>query len=408
LESLMQTIASTEPTPTATIPVLSLSKLLVLAGATGSSVAAIYYSQPILPLLSDELGSSVRQISLIPTLTQLGYAGGILLLVPLGDRFNRRNLILSKSLLLALTLLAFSLSSGLQSLLFLSLLIGLLATLAQDIVPAVAALSDPARRGRTVGTVMTGLLLGILLSRTVSGLVSAWDGWRLLYQLAALSIMASGVLAWAMLPALPGDRSLSYARLFSSMLSLWRQYPALRRAARAQALFSVGFAAFWSTLALLLADRFQLGSAVAGAFGLAGAAGALAAPLAGAVADRQGAGKVTLWAGLLIAVSFVMMYAVNWLPASLALPLLVLTVIGFDLGVQTALIAHQSIVYSLDATARSRLNALLVSWMFAGMAAGSAAAGLLYSLAGFPAVISLALAASLAGVWLRFVARQQR
>lgn len=404
----MQTIASTEPVATTTTPALSFGKLLALAGATGSSVAAIYYSQPILPLISAELGSSVRQISLVPTLTQFGYALGILLLVPLGDRFNRRNLILSKSLLLALTLLAFSFSSGLQGLLFLSLLIGLLATVAQDIVPAVAALSDPARRGRTVGTVMTGLLLGILLSRTVSGLVSAWDGWRLLYQLAALSILASGVLAWAMLPALPGDRSLSYGRLLSSMLNLWRHYPLLRRAAQAQALFSVGFAAFWSTLALMLADQFQLGSAVAGAFGLAGAAGALAAPLAGAAADRQGAGKVTLWAGLLIAISFVLMYAVSWLPANLALPLLVLTVIGFDLGVQTALIAHQSIVYSLDASARSRLNALLVSWMFVGMAAGSAAAGLLYSLAGFPAVISLALAASLAGVWLRFFARQQR
>lgn len=404
----MQTIASTEPVATTATPALSFGKLLALAGATGSSVAAIYYSQPILPLISAELGSSVRQISLVPTLTQFGYALGILLLVPLGDRFNRRKLILSKSLLLALTLLAFSFSSGLQGLLFLSLLIGLLATVAQDIVPAVAALSDPARRGRTVGTVMTGLLLGILLSRTVSGLVSAWDGWRLLYQLAALSILASGILAWAMLPALPGDRSLSYGRLLSSMLSLWRQYPLLRRAARAQALFSVGFAAFWSTLALMLADQFQLGSAIAGAFGLAGAAGALAAPLAGAAADRQGAGKVTLWAGLLIAISFALMYVVNWLPANLALPLLVLTVIGFDLGVQTALIAHQSIVYSLDASARGRLNALLVSWMFVGMAAGSAGAGLLYSLAGFPAVISLALAASLAGVWLRFVARQQR
>lgn len=403
----MQSIVSTDPSATTT-PALSFGKLLALAGATGSSVAAIYYSQPILPLISAELGSSVRQISLVPTLTQFGYALGILLLVPLGDRFNRRNLILSKSLLLALTLLAFSFSSGLQSLLVLSLLIGLLATVAQDIVPAVAALSDPARRGRTVGTVMTGLLLGILLSRAVSGLVSAWDGWRLLYQLAALSILASGVLAWAMLPALPGDRSLSYGRLMGSMWSLWRQYPLLRRAARAQALFSVGFAAFWSTLALLLADQFQLGSAVAGAFGLAGAAGALAAPLAGAAADRQGAGKVTLWAGLLSAFSFLLMYAVSWLPTSLALPLLVLTVIGFDLGVQTALIAHQSIVYSLDPAARSRLNALLVSWMFVGMASGSAGAGLLYSLAGFPAVINLALIATLAGVWLRFVVRQQR
>ncbi len=402
----MQTISTTETSAITATPVLSLAKLLALAGATGSSVAAIYYSQPILPLISAELGSSVGQISLVPTLTQLGYALGILLLVPLGDRFNRRSLILLKSLLLALTLLAYSFSTGIQGLLLLSLLIGLLATVAQDIVPAVAALSDPERRGRTVGTVMTGLLLGILLSRTVSGLVSAWDSWRLLYQLAALSILCSGLLAWAMLPPLPGDRSLSVGRLYSSMLSLWRQYPALRQAAFAQALFSVSFAAFWSTLALMLANQFQLGSAVAGAFGLAGAAGALAAPLAGAAADRQGPGKVVLAAGVLIAVSFLLMYGITWLPATAALVLLVLTVVGFDLGVQTALIAHQSIVYSLAPAARSRLNALLVSWMFVGMAAGSGGAGLLYSVAGFPAVITLALTASLTGIWLRLNARQ--
>jgi predicted MFS family arabinose efflux permease len=169
----------------------------------------------------------------------------------------------------------------LHTLLLASLLIGMAATMAQDIVQPAAILAPEGKQGKTVGTVMTGLLLGILLSRTVSngGVVGEAFGWRVMYQLAAASITFIGVVMWAVLPRFAIHSTLSYPALMRSMEHLWRRYPALRRAALAQGFLSICFSAFWSTLAVMLLERYQLGSAVAGGFGIAGAAIALAAPL---------------------------------------------------------------------------------------------------------------------------------
>lgn len=382
-------------------PALSLLQLLIFALATGFSVASLYYSQPILPLLAAEFGQSHSAAGWLPTLTQLGYAAGIFLLVPLGDRFDRRKLILSKGLLLALLLLLSADSTSFQQLLWLSLLIGVAATVAQDIVPATAALAAEPQRGKTVGFVMTGLLLGILLSRTISGLISSYYSWQFLYQLAAASVALSTLWVYRLLPASVPIAGLSYPALMRSLWTLWHRYPLLRRAASAQALLHLGFAAFWTTLAPALATSYGLGSDIAGAFGLAGAAGALLAPLAGALADRHGSSLIARRAALLSLVSFVMLFALPWLPLPAALGLLVLAVLGFDLGVQSALIAHQSLIYSLEPAARGRLNALLISMMFIGMASGSALGTVLLSHCGWPAVFGLAAAGSLAAYWLR-------
>ncbi|VFS84340.1 putative arabinose transporter [Raoultella planticola] len=220
---------------------------------------------------------SVEGMGLVPTLTQAGYALGILFLLPLGDRHDRRTLILLKSAALAVLLLLCSLTDQLTSLLVVSLLIGMAATMAQDIVPAAAILAPAGKQGKMVGTVMTGLLLGILLSRTVSGLVGALFGWRVMYQAAALSIALIGLLMWRILPRFAIHSTLSYPQLMKSMAHLWQRYPALRRAALAQGFLSIAFSAFWSTLAVMLLAHYQMGSAVAGGFGIAGAAGALAA-----------------------------------------------------------------------------------------------------------------------------------
>ncbi len=160
--------------------------IFILALGAGFSVASIYYAQPLLPLMGANLHLTVEGMGLVPTLTQAGYALGILFLLPLGDRHDRRRLILVKSALLALLLLLCSLTGQLSSLLVVSLLIGMAATMAQDIVPAAAILAPAGKQGKMVGTVMTGLLLGILLSRTVSGVVGAVFGWRVMYQAAAV------------------------------------------------------------------------------------------------------------------------------------------------------------------------------------------------------------------------------
>jgi len=364
--------------------------IFILAIGAGFSVASIYYAQPLLPLMGADLHLSIAGMGLVPTLTQAGYALGILFLLPLGDRHDRRALILFKSAALALFLLGCSLTEQLHSLLFTSLLIGMAATMAQDIVPAAAILAPEGKQGKTVGTVMTGLLLGILLSRTVSGVVGEAFSWRVMYQLAAASIAIIGVVMWAVLPRFAIHSTLSYPALLRSMEHLWRRYPALRRAALAQGFLSIAFSAFWSTLAVMLLDRYHLGSAVAGGYGIAGAAGALAAPLAGGLADKLGAGKVTQLGAALVTVSFALMFLMPALGTSGQLILIAVSAVGFDLGLQSSLVAHQNLVYSLEPQARGRLNALLFTVIFIGMALGSALGSKVYAMVGWPGVVALA------------------
>ena len=386
------------------IAAASLTPVLLgfLALGAGLGVAPLYYSQPMLGTLGADMGASAPAVGMLPTLTQLGYALGILLLVPLGDRYDRRRIILAKAAVLCVALLLAAVAPSLSGLLLASLAIGVTATLAQDIVPAAATLAPVARRGKVVGTVMTGLLLGILLSRVVSGLVAEYLGWRTMFALAALSILVVGGLAWQLLPRFQPTTRLPYSALLGSLAQLWRQHAALRRATWAQGLISVGFSAFWSTLAVMLhGEPFHLGAASAGAFGLAGAAGALAAPLAGRMADRRGPELVTrLGAGLAV-LAFAALSLSQILPPSAQLGVLIAGTIAFDFGVQAVLIAHQTIVYGIDPAARSRLNAILFTGMFIGMAAGSAAGALLFALGGWLAVTLLATAASVAALVLR-------
>lgn len=364
--------------------------IFILALGAGTSVAAIYYAQPLLPLIGSDMHLGIEEMGLVPTLTQAGYALGILFLLPLGDRYDRRTLILVKSAALALLLLACSLSGQLHTLLVISLLVGMAATMAQDIVPAAAILAPAGQQGKMVGTVMTGLLLGILLSRTISGFVGAGFGWRVMFQTAAASIALIGLLMWRVLPRFTAHSDLSYPALMRSMAQLWKRYPALRRAATAQGFLSIAFSAFWSTLAVMLLERFQMGSAVAGGFGIAGAAGALAAPLAGGLADKVGAERVTQLGAALVTASFALMFFLPALPPQAQLVLIAISAVGFDLGLQSSLVAHQNLVYGLEPQARGRLNALLFTGVFIGMAVGSAAGSKLYTVAGWSGVVALA------------------
>ncbi|HEY0195356.1 MAG TPA: MFS transporter, partial [Kofleriaceae bacterium] len=225
----------------------------LLAAGAGLTVAGIYYNQPILHTIATELHASPAEVGYVPMLTQLGYAAGIVLFAPIGDRFERRGVILLKSIALILALVGAAVAPSIVALCAASLLIGLFATIAQDFVPAAAAMAPDASRGKVVGTVMTGLLLGILLSRFVSGTAASQFGWRLVFAGAAVSIAALAVVARARLPAFPPTASESYGALLLSMIKLARELPALRRAALAQALLSVAFSGFWSTLALELA-----------------------------------------------------------------------------------------------------------------------------------------------------------
>ncbi|WP_244133370.1 MFS transporter [Burkholderia gladioli] len=376
--------------------------VLLLAAAAGLGVAPLYYSQPMLGVLGPDIGASARMVGLVPTLTQLGYAIGILLLAPLGDRFDRRRVILVKAGVLVAALLLAAISPSIGFLLAASFAVGLAATLAQDVVPAAATLAPDAHRGKVVGTVMTGLLLGILLSRVVAGVVAGSLGWRATFVIAAASVAAIGLAAARGLPSFRPTTQMPYRELIASLGGLWRRHPALRRAAFAQGILALGFSAFWTTLAVMLHGApFHLGSAVAGAFGLAGAAGALAAPLAGRLADRRGPEFVTRLGIAIATVSFAAMWLAPWLSVSAQLALIALATVGFDLGFQSTLIAHQTIVYGIDPASRSRLNAVLFVGMFIGMSTGAAIGTLLFAQWGWTAVVAMAVLSSIGALLVR-------
>ena len=379
---------------TAVAPSLDRRLVWLMAGASGLIVANLYYIQPLLAAIAQDFGVPEGQAGGVATLGQLGYALGLLLVVPLGDRLDRRGLIVGTLLAVAGALALVALAPGLGWLALASFAVGATTVAAQIIVPLAASLAGPFERGRVVGTVMSGLLLGILLARTVSGAVGAHFGWRAMYVLAAALMLGLALLLRLSLPADPPRGELRYLALLGSLWELLRTQPVLREASLFGGLVFGAFSAFWVTLAFLLAGPpYGYGSEVAGLFGLVGVAGALAASAAGRLADRVDARR-TSGAAMLIALAS---YAVFWLLGD-RLWGLVLGVVLLDLGVQAAHISNQTRVYSLIPEARSRLNTVYVVAYFIGGSLGSALGTLAWSRLGWGgvcAVGALMLAAAL-------------
>lgn len=381
----------------------SSSVLALLAVGAGLSAANLYYNQPMLGLIAQAFDTTEGRVGLVPMATQAGYAVGILGFAPVGDRYERSRVIVIKSAVLVAALALAGLAPTFEVMVFGSFLIGLFATIAQDFVPAAAAIAPAESRGKIVGRVMTGLLTGILLSRVVSGAAGGRFGWRAMFLSAAVIMALFTVLCARMLPRFPPTTNERYGRLLASTFGLVRATPELRRAALAQALLSVAFSGYWSTLALALrAPPFELGSAVAGSFGLAGAAGAIGASVFGPLADRRGPESVIRLGAILVVVSFAVM---GLLPGSLVA--LVFGAIVFDLGTSGALIGHQTIVYGLDPAARSRLNAVLVTSMFLGMATGAFVASQLLARHGWRSVCLLGALSGAACLLVRLTAPKQ-
>lgn len=351
---------------------LSRGTLYAMALASGLGVANIYYNQPMLGVMSREM-SDPRVGSLIPTLTQLGYAGGLLFLLPLGDMLERRRLIVTQFLVLALALCLAALAPGLTALALASVLVGAAATVAQQIVPYAAILAPPHQRGAAIGTVMSGLLTGILLSRTLAGMVSGVAGWRAMFWLAVPITVLSAILMQRTLPRHPPTGQLAYRPLMVSLYHLWRREPVLRRSAVTQALLFGSFSVFWTLLALRLEQPpLHLGAAAAGLFGIVGAVGVGMAPVAGRIADRRGPAPVITLGVLATLLSWLVLGCCPGLTG------LVLGVILLDFGVQIAMVSHQHRVYGLHPAYKSRLNTLYMTTMFLGGAAGSALAALVW------------------------------
>ena len=361
--------------------------LALLALGTAVCVSTIYLSQPILNLLGLQFHASIRQMGGVTTATQVGYALGILFVVPLGDVFAKRGLILAKLGLVTAALVATGLATSVTGLLAGSLVIGVAATAAQDFLPLAAELSPPDRRGAAIGFVMGGLLLGILGSRTFSGVIADAAGWRAPFFLSAAMAVLLAVLVWRRVPHLEQAHDATYPALIRSMGSLVRAQPLLRLASLGHGLIGVGFSAFWTMISFHLgAAPFALRPAQVGLFALAGVAGAAIAPVAGRLADRHGP-LFNIRVGLaLVTASFASMLV---FPSSLAA--LAVAAVAFDLGIQLSMVSHQAIIYSLDPRARSRLNAVYVGVLFGFFALGSALAGWAFGRWGWNGVVALCL-----------------
>ncbi|MEZ2306264.1 MFS transporter [Paraburkholderia sp. SIMBA_055] len=356
--------------------------LLLLATIAGVAVANIYYNQPLLDNFRQSFPASASWVGVVPAVTQLGYAAGMLLLAPLGDRFDRRALILLQTAGMCIALVVAAAAPALPILVAASLAIGVLATIAQQAVPFAAELAPPSQRGHAVGTVMSGLLLGILLARTAAGFVAEYFGWRAVFAVSVLALLALAVVIVLRLPKSKPTSTLSYGKLLVSMWHLVVEHRALREASLTGAALFAGFSIFWSVLALLLAGPpFHLGPQAAGLFGIVGAAGALAAPLAGKFADRRGPRAIITLSIVLVAISFVVF---GFSAKSIAG--LVIGVIVLDVGVQAAQISNQSRIYALKPDARSRVNTVYMVAYFIGGALGSAVGAAVWPVFGWVGV----------------------
>lgn len=367
-------------------PALPQALVLLFALCCGAIVANLYYAQPIIELIAPDVGLSAERASLIVSLTQIGYALGLLFLVPLADLLESRRLMLITTAAALLCLLAAAFASQPDLFLGLALLIGLSSVSVQMLIPLAANLAPEASRGRVVGNIMSGLLLGILLARPLASLVAGEFGWRAVYMMAAALMLVITLVIAATIPRHAPSHRASYGQLLASLAHLLRHYPTLRHRALYQGLMFASFSLFWTVAPLELARHLGLSQQDIALFALAGAIGAVAAPIAGRLADAGHTWRASLVALILAPLAF----APNLLNAGLGWIGLIATAIMLDFAVQMSMVLGQRTLYALEPQSRARLNALYMTSIFVGGAIGSALASPVYERFGWPGTALLA------------------
>jgi len=362
--------------------------LAIMAVASGIAVANLYYIQPLLADIGRAFGASPSAMGVIVMLGQFGFAIGVLLFVPLGDISDRRRMILLMLAGAALSLMGVAIATSYGRLGAAIFFVGLFSVSPQMFVPFAAHLAAPERRGTAVGTVMSGLVIGILVSRTASGYLGNAFGWRAMYWMASVVTLGLAIVTWLSLPRSTGSVRLSYGRLLGSMWQLIRSEPVLRESALVAAMLFGAFSAFWSMLAFRLeTPPLHYGSQVAGLFGIVGIAGAAAAPIAGRLADRLNP-RVNVRVALFATVfAFVLLAAAGHTIAGLVAGIIVL-----DAGVQAGHVTNQWRIFNLLPEARNRLNTVYMVSFFLGGAAGSVLAANAWQRWGWPGVCAVGVA----------------
>ncbi|WP_340391800.1 MFS transporter [Paenibacillus sp. FSL E2-0190] len=346
---------------------LSKQFILILAIASGLSVANMYYNQPLLAEIGRTFNASSNAVGYVSMLTQIGYALGMLFFVPLGDIRERRTLISGLLIAVSLSLIGFATAQNLTWMYIASFAIGITTVVPQVIIPLSAELALPEERGKVIGTVMSGLFFGILLARTISGIIGDMFGWRAMYWIAAVVMLLLSLILYRLIPSTKPDNNSSYSDLLKSMGQLIRRYSTLRESSLIGACMFGGFSVFWTSLAFFLeGEPYHYSSSITGLFGLIGVAGAAGAPFIGRLADRIAPKKIV---GILLLITLIA-YGFFGL-AGFTIWSLIAGVIILDLGVQGSQVSNQTRIYALEPAARSRINTVFMVSTFTGGAIGS-------------------------------------
>jgi predicted MFS family arabinose efflux permease len=370
--------------------------VLLLAATSGLAVANMYYAQPLLHTLGHDFGVSNATAGLLVTITQVGYVLGLALLVPLGDLLERRRLITTTLLFAAAALILAAAAPSFAVFGSALIVVGISSVVAQVIVPMSSTLAADHERGRVVGTVMSGLLIGILLARTFSGIVAGLLDWRVVFAFGAAVMIALAATLRVALPQVPATEELRYRELLRSVVKLVRDESVLRQRMALGAIAFGCFSILWTSIAFLLSgSHYHYGSAVIGLFGIAGLGGALIAPVAGRLADR-GLGRVAATGAIVILLASWGLLALG----ETSLPALIAGIVALDLGAQALHISNQSTIYALQPDARSRITTAYMVAYFLGGAAFSAITSTLYGSAGWGAVCVLGAITSAVGLCL--------
>ena len=377
---------------------LSTALVLIMATATGLAVACNYYAQPLLPTIAKAFGASPARAGFIVTTAQMGYGLGLLLIVPLGDLLERRGMVVGLCLLSAAGLILTGTARSMALVLAGTALTGVFSVVAQVLVPFAATLAIPEQRGKVVGTVMSGLFVGILLARTVAGALANLGSWRIIYWAGASGMVLCAVVLRRALPRLHEPLKLSYLELLGSVLTLFGEEPVLRLRALVGACVFGAFSVLWTSVSFLLAaPPYGYSAGTIGLFGLAGAAGALAASGAGRMGDRGHGGHVTGWGLALLLLSWALLAG-----GRQSLGTLVAGILLLDLAAQAVHISNLHAIFHIRPEARNRLTSGYMTCYFIGGAACSLLSAWAYGYRGWPGVTAAGAAVSALGLaaWL--------
>ena len=358
------------------------SLLFIMACMAAVSVANIYYCQPLLSLMGNDLGIDEWRASLIAMITQVGYACGLFFIIPSGDKFDRKKIVSYSFSILTIALLCIALSNNFHAVMAASFAVGVCSVMPQIFIPIAAQYSRPEKKGANVGLIVSGLLTGILASRVISGLVGEWLGWRSMYVIAAIVMSLCTLIVWRIMPYTENNYTGSYKRLMHSLFALIREYKLLRICALRAAFAFGSFLALWASLTFKMEQApFYAGSDVVGLLGLCGVAGAMSASVVGRLVSRIGVHNFNLLGAALMLSAWIIAYL--WGNTYTAI---IITILILDIGMQCIQLSNQTVVFSINPKASNRINTIFMTNYFIGGSLGTFLSGSAWSMAGWSGV----------------------